>query len=254
MMHPNRDAGEHIGSNKLGLQVYLVTDDKDNNVHQANERVAFDRTDVKDITVVAGKSCVICHSQGINVPYNGLLGLLQKNVKLRYADKDFKLKADRTYFGPLSRIYDDPSRETLMEKDRQNYNDAVKDVNGLDGSTNARYFKECLDWYEQDITLEAAARECGVTIQEFQDKVIPTASGRLGELANGGTVSRQEWDDPQNGYYAQSMLPKEPSDTHTVAAGNHQNYEEKWVVGLPTHHAQFSKSNKHYTPVESRRG
>lgn len=206
MMHPNRDAGEHIGANKIKLQVYLVTDEKDNNVWVANERVAFDRTDVKDVTVMAGKSCVICHSQGINVPYNGLLSLLQKKVSLKYADKEFKLSADRTYFGPLSRIYDDPERETLMDKDRQNFNDAVKDVNGLDGSTNARYFKEVLDWYEQDITLEQAARECGVTVEEYQEKVLRTASGRLGELANGGTVSRSEWEDLNNGYFAQSML------------------------------------------------
>lgn len=206
MLHPNRDAGEHIGTNKLGLQHYLVTNEKDENVWIANERVAFDRTDVKDVTVMAGKSCVICHSQGLNVPYNGLLGLLQKNVELRYADKEFKLAADRTYFGPLSRTYDDPERETLMEKDRQNFNDAVRDVNGLDGSTNARYFKEVLDWYEQDITLERAARECGVTVEEFQTKVLRTASGELGALANGGTLSRQQWEDTQNGYFAQSML------------------------------------------------
>ena len=206
MLHPNRDAGEHIGTNKIGLQHYLITNEKDENVWVANERVAFDRTDTRDITVMAGKSCVICHSQGINIPYNGLLGLLEKKVSLRYADKQFKISADRTYFGPLSRIYDDPQRETLMEKDRQNFNDAVKDVNGLDGSTNARYFKEVLDWYEDDITLEQAAKECGVTVEEFQDKVLRTISGRLGELANGGTVSREEWEELDNGYFAQSML------------------------------------------------
>lgn len=206
MLHPNRDAGEHIGTNKIGLQHYLVTDEKDNNVWVANERVAFDRTDQQDITVMAGKSCVICHSQGINIPYNGMLELLKKKVSLRYADKEFKLAADRTYFGPFSRIYDDPERETLMDKDRQNFNDAVKDVNGLDGSTNARYFKEVLDWYEDDITLEQAAKECGVTVEEFQDKVTRTISGRLGELASGGTVSRQEWEELDNGYFAQSML------------------------------------------------
>lgn len=207
MLHPNRDAGEHIGQNKIGLQHYLVTDDKDNNVWVANERVAFDRTNVRDVTVMAGKSCVICHSQGLNIPYNGLQNLLEKQVKLRYADKAFKLASDRTYFGPLSRIYDKTSeRQTLMEKDRENYNDAVKDVNGLDASTNALYFKEVLDWYEDDITLERAARECGVTVEEFQDKVTRTATGELGALANGSTVGRVQWEDPNNGLFAQSML------------------------------------------------
>lgn len=207
MLHPNRDAGEHIGRNKIGLQHYLITNEKDENIWVANERIAFDRTDARDVTVMAGRSCAICHSQGINIPFDGMKAQIEKGIKLRYADKAFALAADRTYFGPLSFSYEKTSnRKTLIEKDRESFNDAVQDVNGLDGSTNALYFKEVLDWYENDITLEQAARECGVTVEEYQLKIPRTISGRLGDLANGGTVSRQEWEDVENGYFAQSML------------------------------------------------
>lgn len=211
MLHPDRDAGEHIGRNKIGLQHYFVDDKNGNNVHVADERIAFDRTNVHDVTISSGRSCVICHSNGINVPYNGLLAVLETKfdteTNVRYADKDFKLKADRTYFGPLSKFFDEKeNRQSVIEKDRTEYNDAVRDVNGLDAGTNASYFKEVIDIYESPVTLEVAAKECGVTVQEYQDKVLRGITGEIQALAKGGAVARQVWENPENGYFAQSML------------------------------------------------
>lgn len=209
MVHSEADAGEFIASDLIGLQKYFVTDKAGNRVDIADPAIAWDRTNPHDIRVMTGRSCVECHAGGINQANNVLQNEILVSNKLKTADYDFKLQVDSAY---LATMIDKKTRKPtskiahLILQDSELYDQAVFNVNGLSSTDNAAYFREVLNWYNKDIDLQQAARECGVTIQEFQDKVGRGTNGELNALRDGGTVTRAQWEDVKYGLFAQAMI------------------------------------------------
>lgn len=209
MVHSQADAGELIVSDQNGLQKYFIVDKAGNRADVAGVDVAFDRTNPRDIRVMTGRSCVECHAAGINAANNVLANDILVSNKLKYSNYDTKIKIDTAY---LATIIDRKTRQpvlkisNLIQEDSDRYDQAVFNVNGISSTENAAIFRDVLNWYNQDVTLAQAARECGVTIQEFQDKTEGSVNGFINSLRDGGTVTRQEWEASKLGLFQQTML------------------------------------------------
>ena len=198
LQHPNRDAAEGIVTNKLGLQAYIIADKQGKIIDVADPNIAWDRNDHHSV-VIEARDCVICHAKGINAASNAYRANVEHNIRLAAANKEKYLAMKRTFSRDM---------ESKMARDADNYNEAVQKCNGLTSQENAVKFKEVLDFYNQPLDRKQAALECGVTEEEFAIKVGEnSSSGRLRPLGKGvGTITRNEWDNPKGGYFAQAML------------------------------------------------
>jgi hypothetical protein len=209
MNHPESDAGELITSDLLGLQKYFVVDKAGKRLDIADPGIARDK-DNEDVRVMTGRSCVECHAGGINSAINNLKEEIMVSNKLKYADYTFALKADGAYFRTMLDLKTKERKyetEYLIAKDQERYNQSVFNIVGLTAPQNGILFKKILNNYNQNVTLEMAAAECGVTVPEFQEKVRASINGQLNALAvDGATITREEWEYPNNGAYQQAMM------------------------------------------------
>lgn len=193
-----RDAGEQITTNKVGLQVYFLSDSKGNRVEFADATLVWDRTDTRDVRVKTARSCVICHAEGLNLPKDGFKDILESGVvELHTYDYALQNALEAFYAGGI---------EQDIEDDRILYQRAVERVCGIDGPMLVRLFRHVLNKYESDINLEIAATECGISIEQFTKLVAEhTTSGRISSLFVGLGIPRQSWED-KNGGFTQAML------------------------------------------------
>lgn len=209
LVHPEADAGELIASDVLQLHKYFVVDRAGNRVDIADPGIAFDKTNPHDSRVMTGRSCVECHAGGINKGINVLRDEILVNNKLKYADYDFKIKADTAYFSTMVDLETKQQKakiDDLITKDSELYNQAVFNIVGLTTQQNAVLFRKTLNTYNSNITLSHAAAECGVTVEEFQEKCLVSTNGQLNTLARGGgTVTREAWEYPNFGIYQEAM-------------------------------------------------
>lgn len=191
------DAHEYITSNLLGLQVYFLTNDKEERVEFGDPTVVRDLQSLtNDVRVKTARSCVVCHSVGINPPSNDLEKLIKSKVDL-VAQKEFKRAIEQYYLTNInSRVFDDQNIFTR----------AVMQTNGLDPIENAKIFQQIVNWYDADISIEQAALECGVSVQEFKHFVGASTSLRLVALTEGQKIPRSIWENPIGGGFAQAML------------------------------------------------
>ena len=196
------DAHEFITSNLLGLQVYFLTDGKENRVEFADPTIvrdASDRTD--DIRVRTARSCVVCHPYGINIPSDALRQYLDDGVDLIIGTKEYRQAVKQFLLTDLG---------ALIQDDQVRYARSVVQTNGLLPEENARTFQKVMDWYDRDVLLAQAARECGVSVEEFKEKVGRVAKGRLARLTKakdqGYGIPRHLWDDPNMGDFQLAML------------------------------------------------
>jgi len=208
LVHPESDAGEFIASDFLGTQKYFVVDKAGNRLDIADAGVARDK-DSEDVRVMTGRSCVLCHAGGINRGINVLEDKIMNANKLKFADYAFKLKADSAYFGKTIDITTRQKKykiDEVMKRDAELFNQAIFDIAGISATQNAVLFKKQLNNYNKDVTLEVAAAECGVSVQEFQEKVRVSVNGYLNSMAvEGATITREQWE-AQGGAYQQAML------------------------------------------------
>lgn len=194
----DRDAGESFTTNKLGLQVYFLYDGKNKRVEFGDPTVVWDKTDTKDIRVRTARSCIVCHGNAINIPQNALSDHLKSGVELLTYRKEYQIAVERFYLSPMGKLF---------IADQEIYAAAVQAVNGLSSDANSKLYKEILNWYERSLSIQHAAQECGVSVEEFKDKCSATTSGRLASLVKSEkTINRESWEDLQGGTFAQAML------------------------------------------------
>ena len=196
------DAHELITSNLLGLQVYYLTDGVGKRVEFADPTIVRDTSDrLDDVRVRTARSCIVCHPFGINVPLDALRLYLDDGVDLIVGSKEYKQALKQFYLTDLG---------AMIQDDQVRYARSVVQTNGLLPEENARIYQKMMDWYDKDVTLVQAARECGVTIDEFVAKVGRAAKGKLARLTNsedkGYGIPRAEWDDPEDGDFKLAML------------------------------------------------
>lgn len=209
MFHPESDAGEFIVSDLLGLQKYFVVDKNGNRLDVADPGIARDREN-EDVRVMTGRSCVECHAGGINDATNVLVDEIMASNTLKFADYNFKIKADTAYFGSIRDLKTGELKsklDYLIKEDQERYNQATFNIAGLTAQQSAGLFKKMLNNYNSEVTLEVAAAECGVSVPEFQEKVRKGVNGELNALAVDGTpIARETWEYINNGAYQQAMM------------------------------------------------
>jgi hypothetical protein len=199
-----RDAGEAIASNPVGLQVYFLTDGKGKRVEFGDPTVVVDWIDKQDARVRTARSCIICHSEGLNPVIPAFRKMLERdNVELRTYNKEYKEEIENFYLSELG---------VLIKEDNEFYARVMLKINGLTPDMNSFLFKRIMERYEESVSLERAAEECGLTVTDFVTKCTPTASGMLGDLLGTGKrkisqpVPRESWDDFEGGVFSQAMI------------------------------------------------
>jgi cytochrome c553 len=192
------DAHEYITTNLLGLQVYFLTDGNGKRIEFADSTIVVDNSDkTGDVRVRTSRSCVICHGIGINPIKSEFVPALADDVDLITKYKDYQQAVERYYFNNLSQKELD---------DQAIFTRAVAQCNGMDPIENAKKFQIVLDWYDKPLDVEQAAKECGVKIELFKEKISRSTSLRLLRLLEGQTIPRQIWEAPNTGLYSQAML------------------------------------------------
>jgi len=180
-----RDAGEMITHNKLGLQVYFLTNGQGVRVETADNGIATDKKDPDDRRVRMQRSCVICHVEGLNLAEPALDFIDQETVKLKDYDLENKKNLEAFYFSEFNEF---------VKEDRQIYAKAIQKITGMDVLTHNVSFIKVMEWYEQSVTLEQAALECGTTVEVLTEKLDKNTSGQVGKLFTGKTIPRETWD------------------------------------------------------------
>jgi len=152
------DATEDIGTLPNGLQAYFLTDGKGKRLDFANPDVAIDNTAV-DRIVRTGRSCMICHSEGIK-PIDDEIRTLTKKlqnkeaIKLLIANKEDAFKIDDLFGTDLDK---------QIIKDQNIFSEAVAETTGLPMDVNAKQYAAIYDWYaEHLLTVEDVVREVGL--------------------------------------------------------------------------------------------
>lgn len=186
------DATEDIGTLPNGLQAYFLTDGKGNRLDFANPDIAVDNS-AHDRVVRTGRSCIICHSEGIK-PIEDEIRLLTKKlgnfeqVKLLIADRDDAYKVDDLFGTNL---------DEQIVKDQNVYISAVARTNGLRADINAyQYARIYNEYYEVLLTKEVAAMELGVSLGDFEKYIRlsndPTVLALIREPI--GPLRRDQWE------------------------------------------------------------
>jgi hypothetical protein len=157
------DAGEFICSLPNGLQAYFLANNKFERQDEAPINIAKDSTAV-DGVVRNGRSCMICHAEGIKPIDDEVRALNRWNpnhdgVRLLVTKEKDAYKIDDLFSSDLDK---------QVVKDMQLFADAIGLTNGLKPAQNAKFYAEIYDGYiEHLITKEDVARECSLTMPQL---------------------------------------------------------------------------------------
>jgi hypothetical protein len=154
------DATEDIGSLPNGLQVYFLTDGKGARIDFANPDIAIDNT-ANDRIVRTGRSCMICHSDGIRPIDDEVRSLTRKfqdpkQVQLLIARKEDAYRIEDLFSSNL---------DEQIIKDQNYYRSAVAKATGLNSEVVSKTLNDIYNWYvERLLTVEDISREVGINV------------------------------------------------------------------------------------------
>jgi hypothetical protein len=186
------DATEDIGTLPNGLQAYFLTNGQGNRLDFADPNVAIDNTAV-DRVVRNGRSCIVCHAEGIK-PIQDEVRTLTK--KLRNAEQVKLLIADKNDAFKIADLFGTDLDEQIV-KDQNLYFAAVARSNGLRADVNAQqYAKIYDDYYEVLLTKEVAALDLGIPVVDLERYIRlsndPTVLALIREPI--GPLRRDQWE------------------------------------------------------------
>lgn len=197
----DRDAAEAIATNFLGYQVYWLAafvNGVEQRVEFADPTVAVDTsTNTDDIRVRMVRSCVVCHTKGLNEGDNHFQRLLKSGTILKV--EDFNLR------NILEDFYNNDFN-AYIKNDRQIYVNAVQRDIGWTTEKLVHEFATFMAWYDRPLDIEQAAREAGITVDGFRNYLISSPSGILDNLVLGGTVPRDVWEEGDDSAFVETML------------------------------------------------
>ena len=188
-----RDGGEIIGTLPNGLQVYFLVDNKNARVDEVPINIAVDSL-AQDARVRNGRSCIWCHSQGIQ-PFRSDFqaeitpdGLNDLGIQLKHPKDAVQLaRKIRDVFGT-------PSFQAIVKVDNVRYGNAVRAATvlgpghpGKTAAANAALFLKLYDDY-QEVPMDAVrlVYESGLPIEEVQAAIRVRVNG-----TNNGVLLRQ---------------------------------------------------------------
>lgn len=184
-----RDAGEAIGTNFLGLQTYMLFNGQNGKrVEFGDPTVVRNKEDIiDDVRVRNAYSCIHCHAVGINSFVNELDDR-RDYVALKARDRQTKHDIENFYLNPD--LY------SAIKEDQQMYAKVTVRITGKEPIDLTTCFDTLYKWYNQPLPLSQAARECGVNELKFQEQVGNTVSFDLANIIGpDGDIAREIWED-----------------------------------------------------------
>ena len=163
LLDENFDATEDIGSLPNGLQAYFLTDGKGKRLDFANPDIAIDHTS-NDKLVRTGRSCIVCHSDGIRPIGDEVRSLTRKlkdpkQVQLLITRKEDAYRIEDLFSSDL---------DEQIIKDQNYYRAAVAKATGLQSETVAKSLNEIYNFYiERLLTVEDISREIGINVNDL---------------------------------------------------------------------------------------
>lgn len=191
LLNEEFDASEIIGALPNGLQAYFLTDGKGVRIDAADVNVAIDSTSV-DKVVRTGRSCMICHSDGIRPIDDEIRSITQQmknreQVKLLATNKDDSYKIEDLFGSDLNDI---------VLRDQMAYQKAINACTGLDMRVNASNLARIYDDYAETVlSKEVISRECGLTPMELEKYIRSSTDNVLLGLIKGRIVRRDQWEE-----------------------------------------------------------
>jgi hypothetical protein len=205
---PKHDASEliaaipkHANSRAGTLQAYFLANGKGERQEKAPADIVTDSTGIRGVEIKNTLSCISCHEQGLKHPnVDEFRSYITSGARLYAKDKAAQQEIDRYLDSPIAKE---------LERNNEDYAAGVKLCNELTTQENAASFKATVQAWDKPIDIEQAARELYTNGTELKLAIGDYSrtyqlSGRLAALAQGGTISRQQWQ--QNFYLAQKVM------------------------------------------------
>lgn len=170
------DAEEIVFTLPNGLPGFYLSDAKGVQVDSAPDTIAVDHDSTNnDRRVHPGYSCISCHQDAGLKPvrdyarrlYNPETGVSLATIAL---DPAKSRRLESAYLGPLAKAY---------KRDSGDFAEAIEEMSGLKPAELSKAFRRQWSRYLDDpVTLERAAAECGVTVEELRARLRTYAKGK----------------------------------------------------------------------------
>ncbi len=207
------DGQEHIFELGNGLWGGFLNNAKGDRVDAVPNNIAND-DNYRDRTVIAGRSCITCHDQGVKSfvsDHDPLLG--NEIVKLRAFRPEDEIA--------LSARYDGRAVQRNIRTDQENFRSAVEDLVGTSPERIAAMYSNVWRGYvETRVTFHQAALESGLSDDGFISVVVPSIDPNLLYLiqAPGRSIARDVWEDTFNQVQLLKGRPVAPKDRASLPA------------------------------------
>lgn len=166
---PKRDAAEYIVRAPTGLQWYMITDAEDKAIATGDINIVVDSLAI-DAQVRNGRSCIWCHSNGINPfksSFQNQVGPRMDQSDLGFYDKDPKKAI--IIRQRVQDVFGTPNFDYLVKLDQAQYDCAVRKASGMGAADFAFAFRQAWDGYVNDrVDIVKACYELGVTEEELR--------------------------------------------------------------------------------------
>lgn len=199
------DGGETFATNHLGLQVYALRNQKEELVPFADATIVRHLGDaLGDARVITARSCIDCHAAGPIVAENTFREFIDQGSKAKTVNKYDALR--------IKRVFLNGKFEEGILDNQAMFARALKRANGLTPVENNKLFLEAIIQYNTPLSVEQAAFECGLSVDEFREKVKKISSVRVLKLIsnNPEPIPRQVWETPgadgNPGLFQQCMI------------------------------------------------
>jgi len=156
-----------------------LVNNKDDVIDEGEIKLVRDRN-FDDCRVINGRSCIVCHSQGINSfssNFQKQVGLRPNQADLGIFDKDPRkaLELQRE----IRRLFGTPNFDDVVKEDQRLYEKAVKACNGLPPETNALLYKLLWVGYNDlNLDMSRAVYEIGLEEENLKKAITLRKDGR----------------------------------------------------------------------------
>lgn len=192
LLNEQFDATEDIGSLPNGLQAYFLTDGKGVRIDAANTDIAIDNT-ANDRTIRTGRSCMICHADGIRPINDEIRSLTRKlqdprQVQLLITRKEDAYRIEDLFSSDL---------DEQIIKDQNYYRAAVGKATGLQSEVVSKTLGEIYNQYvERLLTVEDICREVGINVNGLDEYIKASKDNVVLGLLKTPTrpIRRDQWE------------------------------------------------------------
>jgi hypothetical protein len=184
-LHP--DGGEVIFSLPNGLQGYFIIDRNGRRIDDAPVAIVRDRANTEDPVVHNGRSCIGCHTQGLNAFRDEISGALRARV-----DATFDLsRAESLYRGQ-------EELDHFLNDDNRLFKDALLRIGGGHTDSGGDPINRLSRRHEAPLSVAQAAADLYLDAASLQQLIVNSADLRAQGfdqlLLPGGGIKRDTWE------------------------------------------------------------